>query len=196
MKKDNSMNYLLEIKTILAQARQKAYYAINSAMVEAYWNIGRLIVEEEQHGTDRAAYGKQIIQTISEELTAEFGKGFSKRTIWEIRQFYITFPEYEIMRTLSAQLSWSHFQQVLKVSNENARMYDDLKRQADDNPTIGLLLCTETDSVVAKYSVLNDNKQLFSSKYIHYLPTEEELIREIEQQKLFFEMQRKDNNNG
>lgn len=196
MKKDNSMNYLLEIKTILAQARQKAYSAINSAMVEAYWNIGRLIVEEEQHGTDRAAYGKQIIQTISEELTAEFGKGFSKRTIWEIRQFYITFPEYEIMRTLSAQLSWSHFQQVLKVSNENARMYDDLKRQADDNPTIGLLLCTETDSVVAKYSVLNDNKQLFSSKYIHYLPTEEELIREIEQQKLFFEMQRKDNNNG
>ena len=53
------------------------------------------------------------------------------------------------------------------------RMYDDLKRQSDDNPSIGLLLCTETDSILAKYSVLNDNKQLFASKYMQYLPTEE-----------------------
>jgi len=117
------MNYLIEIKSILSQARQKAYAAINSAMVEAYWKIGKRIVDEEQNGADRAVYGKQIIQTISDELTQEFGKGFSKRTIWEIRQFYSYFSEYEIMRTLFAQLSWSHFQRVLKVSNENARMY-------------------------------------------------------------------------
>lgn len=64
------------------------------------------------------------------------------------------------------------------------RMYDDLKKQAGDNPTIGLLLCTETDSVVAKYSVLHDNPQLFASQYVHYLPSEAELIREIEQQKM------------
>ena len=117
------MNYLIEIKTILSQARQKAYSAINSAMVEAYWNIGKRIVDEEQNGADRAEYGKQIIETISIELTREFGKGFSKRTVWEIRQFYSCFPQYEIMRTLFAQLSWSHFQRVLKVSNEKARMY-------------------------------------------------------------------------
>ena len=67
------------------------------------------------------------------------------------------------------------------------RLYDDLKKRPDDNPTIGLLLCTETDSVVAKYSVLHDNPQLFASKYVHYLPSEEELIREIEQQKLYLE---------
>ncbi|TCV88889.1 uncharacterized protein DUF1016 [Testudinibacter aquarius] len=70
------------------------------------------------------------------------------------------------------------------------RMYDDLKKQQNDNPTIGLLLCTETDSIVAKYSVLKDNAQLFASKYIPYLPTEDELVREIEQQKLLFELQR------
>ena len=69
------------------------------------------------------------------------------------------------------------------------RMYDDLKKQENDNPTIGLLLCTETDSVVAKYSVLNDSPQLFASKYMAYLPSEEELVREIEQQKLIFEQQ-------
>ncbi len=332
------MNYLIEIKNIVTQARRQAYSAINSAMVEAYWNIGRRIVEEEQNGADRAEYGKQIIETISKELTKEFGKGFSARNIRNFRQFYMTFPEIEIRKTLFSKLSWSHFQRVLKVSNEKARMYylteaaentwsvrtldrnistlyydriiasldkemvksemtektktlnpnefiknptvleflnlpthisyteaelekalidnlqdfilelgkgfafvarqehirtetsdfyidlvfynyilkcfvivelktnklthqdigqldmyvrmyDDLKRQKDDNPTIGLLLCTETDSVVAKYSVLNENKQLFASKYMKYLPTEEELKQEIELQKIFLQEQ-------
>ena len=68
------------------------------------------------------------------------------------------------------------------------RMYDDLQKRPDDNPTIGLLLCTETDSVVAKYSVLNDSSQLFASKYMAYLPSEEELVREIENQKIIFEL--------
>lgn len=68
------------------------------------------------------------------------------------------------------------------------RMYDDLQKRPDDNPTIGLLLCTETDSVVAKYSVLNYSSQLFASKYMAYLPSEEELVREIENQKMIFEL--------
>lgn len=110
-----NMNYLIEIKNIVTQARRQAYSAINSAMVEAYWNIGRRIVEEEQNGADRAEYGKQIIETISKELTKEFGKGFGPRTIWNIRQFYIYFPDKQIMKTLFSQLSWSHFQRVLKV---------------------------------------------------------------------------------
>ncbi|MFK8289189.1 YhcG family protein [Capnocytophaga canimorsus] len=330
------MTYITEIKNILSQARQRAYTAINSVMVEAYWLIGRRIVEEEQNGENRAEYGKEVLQTLSIALTNEFGKGYSYRTLREIRQFYLTFPEIEKWRTLFAKLSWSHFQRVLKVSNEKARMYylteaaenmwtvrtldrnistlyydrllasdnklevqeemqnntrllqfeefiksptvleflklpigksytemelekaliddlqefmlelgkgfafvarqqhiktetsdfyidlvfynyilkcfvivelktnklthqdigqldmyvrmyDDLKRQENDNPTIGLLLCTETDGVVARYSILNQNSQLFATKYVHYLPTEEELVREITQQKWFFE---------
>ena len=66
------------------------------------------------------------------------------------------------------------------------RMYDDLFKGADDNPTIGVLLCTDTDSTIAKYSVLNESKQLFAAKYMTYMPTEEELRREIERQKQFF----------
>jgi hypothetical protein len=66
------------------------------------------------------------------------------------------------------------------------RMYDDLKKQADDQPTIGILLCTETDKTIAKYSVLNNNQQLFASKFMPYLPSEQELIEEIERQKLIF----------
>ena len=331
-----SNNYINEIKKILKNARQKAYIAVNSAMVEAYWEIGRRIVEEEQNGKERAEYGKEILQNLSKELTEEFGKGYSYRTLREIRQFYLMFSDFEKWRTVSAKLTWSHFQKVLRVSSEKARifylteaaenmwsvrtldrnistlyynrivasidkktvedemkektkklqakefiknpvvlefldlptnmsytenelekaltddiqkfmmelgkgfafverqqhirtensdfyidlvfynyilkcfvivelkteklthqdigqldmyvrMYDDLKKQENDNPTIGLLLCTDTDRTIIKYSVLNDNKNLFASKYINYLPSEEELINEIERQKILFE---------
>ena len=331
-----SNNYINEIKRILKNARQKAYTAVNSAMVEAYWKIGRRIVEEEQNGKERAEYGKEILQNLSKELTEEFGKGYSYRTLREIRQFYLMFSDFEKWRTVSAKLTWSHFQKVLRVSDEKARifylteaaenmwsvrtldrnistlyynrivasidkktvedemkekikslqteefiknpvvlefldlptnmsytesqlekaltddiqkfmmelgkgfafverqqhirtensdfyidlvfynyilkcfvivelkteklthqdigqldmyvrMYDDLKKQENDNPTIGLLLCTETDRTIIKYSVLNDNKNLFASKYVNYLPSEEELINEIERQKTLFE---------
>ena len=73
------------------------------------------------------------------------------------------------------------------------RMYDDLKRTEGDNPTIGLLLCTETGKDIAKYSVLNGNKQLFAAKYLTYLPSEEELRKEIERQKEIFEAQHRIN---
>lgn len=332
-----SNNYINEIKKILRNARQKAYTAVNSAMVEAYWKIGRRIVEEEQSGRERAEYGKEIIKNLSKELTEEFGKGFGERNIRNIRQFYILFSDYEKWKSLISKLTWTHIQKVLRVSDEKARifylteaaenmwsvrtldrnistlyynrivasidkktvenemkektkklqakefiknpvvlefldlpsnmsytesqlekaltddiqkfmmelgkgfafverqqhihtensdfyidlvfynyilkcfvivelktgklthqdigqldmyvrMYDDLKKQENDNPTIGLLLCTDTDSTVIKYSVLNDNKNLFASKYVNYLPSEEELINEIERQKILFEI--------
>ncbi|MDO9675899.1 PDDEXK nuclease domain-containing protein [Glaesserella parasuis] len=329
-------SYLLEVKQILANARQKAYTAVNSAMVEAYWKIGERIVLEEQNGADRAAYGKEIIKNLSLELTNEFGTGFGERNIRNFRQFYLMFQDLEIWKSVISKLTWTHIQRTLKISNDKARlyylkeaaennwsvrtldrnistlyydrllasqdqsivkaemleksvplqasdliksptvleflnlptnlayteaelekalidnlqqfmlelgkgfafvarqqcirtetsdffidlvfynyilkcfvivelkteklthqdigqldmyvrMYDDLQKRPDDNPTIGLLLCTETDSVVAKYSVLNYSSQLFASKYMAYLPSEEELVREIENQKMIFE---------
>lgn len=346
-------DYIVEIKELLKQARQKAYAAINFAMVEAYWLIGKRIVDEEQQGGKRAEYGKRILETVAKELTAEFGKGFSLRSIRDFRNFYLTFPELlsirqtvsaesesSMLRTAFSKLSWSHFQAVLRVTNEKARlyyltesahqnwsirtldrnistqyyqrllasqikepveqemvektssfqndklefiknpsvleflglpnnlgytekelenalidnlqrfllelgkgyafverqqlirtetsdfyidlifynyllkcfvlielktnkithqdigqldmyvrMYDDLKRQETDNPTIGILLCTETDRTIAKYSVLKENRQLFATKYMSYLPTEEELIAEIERGKLLLKQQ-------
>lgn len=329
------MQYIHDIKQILAQARQKSYQAINSAMVEAYWKIGEKIVLEEQQGKDRAEYGKQIIKTISNSLTQEFGKGFSERNIRKYRQFYLTFPSLENWPTLSTKLQWSHFEIVMRVPDENARiyylteaaqntwsirtldrnistmyyqrllssqnketiekeaenkpneifdfiknptvleflnlptsysyteaelekalidnlqkfilelgkgfafverqqhiktdtadfyidlvfynyilkcfvilelkthtvthqdigqldmyvrMYNDIKKQENDQPTIGILLCTETDKTIAKYSVLSDNKQLFATKYMPFLPTEQELVEEIERQKLILRL--------
>ncbi|TXH23088.1 MAG: DUF1016 family protein [Chitinophagaceae bacterium] len=145
------MNYIVEIKQILAQARQKSYQAINSAMVEAYWLIGKRIVEEEQNGKERADYGKEIIKNISEEMTKEFGKGFSERTLREFRQFHLTFPKLienqlnidenskqNIWRTVFAKLSWSHFQRVLRVPSADARIYY-LKEAASQNWSIRTL---------------------------------------------------------
>jgi predicted nuclease of restriction endonuclease-like (RecB) superfamily len=318
----------LKIKNILQSARDNVYRHINFVMVEAYWHIGKQIVEDEQRGKDRAEYGAYLIKELSSRLTKDFGKGFSQRNLRNMRQFYVYFP---IWQTVSAQLSWSHYTLLLRLENSNARewyakesiasnwsvralerqigtlyyeriisskekqpvvaeatnntkdlqltpkdiikdpyvlefldlkqnnafyesdlesaliekiqdfllelgrgfafvarqkriktetsdfyidlvfynyilkcfviidlksgklthqdvgqmdmyvrMYNDLEIAQNDNPTIGIILCTDKDNTVVKYSVLNDNENLFVSKYQLYLPTEEELRAEIE----------------
>ncbi len=103
------------IKTILDDARNHVYQKVNFIMVEAYWNIGKQIVEEEQNGNYRAEYGKALIQELSKKLTSEFGRGFSKRNLWNMKQFYIVYPK---VQTLSAQLTWSHYQQLIRIDNK------------------------------------------------------------------------------
>jgi hypothetical protein len=93
MELSKQTNYIFEIKQILEKARQKAYSAVNTAMVEAFWLVGQRIVIEEQNGKARAAYGKEIIKNLSVELTNSFGKGYSERSLREFRQFYQTFPD-------------------------------------------------------------------------------------------------------
>jgi len=329
--------FINDIKEILANSRKQAYSAVNSAMVQANWLIGKRIVEEEQNGKERADYGKEILKTLSKELSSEFGKGFDERELRRIRQFYLTFPNRD---TLRPELSWSHYRLLIRVTNEVARnyylteaadqnwsyrtldrnystlyyerllssklkepvveemkdktqvyqqdnlafikdpyvleflqlpenmtyseakleqalldniqkfllelgkgfafvarqrlirtetsdfyidlvfynyilkcfviidlktralthqdvgqldmyvrMYDDLQKSESDNPTIGILLCTETDKTIAKYSVLHQSSQLFASKYMTYLPTEEELAAEIEREKFNIRLQ-------
>lgn len=338
LKETKPTNFYNQIKQILQDARDKAYKQVNFIMVEAYWNIGKRIVEEEQKGEDRAKYGTYLIKELSKQLTDEFGKGFSQRNLRNMRQFYNCFP---IWQTVSAKLSWSHYVLLLKVENEKARNYymeesaksnwsvralerqigthyyervisskekqpvideaeqktkelkltpkdiikdpyvleflelkdnktfreselesaliekiqefllelgrgfafvsrqkrikaetsdfyidlvfynyllkcfvlidlkigklthqdigqmdmyvnifDDLEKSKDDNPTIGIVLCTDKDETVVKYSHINDRDNLFVSKYQLYLPTEEELKREVERDVLEIEMMR------
>ena len=108
------------IKNILQTARDTAYKQVNFTMVEAYWNIGKQIVQEEQNGNDRAQYGKKIIKELSIKLTNDFGKGFSARNIRNMRQFYLVFQKWQ---TVSAKLSWSHYQLIIRVPNQEAREY-------------------------------------------------------------------------
>ncbi len=319
-----------DIKQILEQARSKARSAVNSAMVEAYWLIGKRIVEEEQGGAAKAQYGKRLLENLSKELSHEFGKGFSYSNLRNFRQFYQTYPDQEICYTLCSKLSWSHNRLIMRIEDPKARdyylnevaqqqwsvrqlernikshsyqrllssraetasdtstpsaldfikdpyvleflqlpevgsvkenkleqaiidelqkfllemgkgfsfvarqmristetshfyldlvfynyllkcfviidlktgklshqdigqmdmyvrMFDDLKRGEDDNPTIGIILCDSKDETIVKYSVLKENQQLFASKYQRILPTEEELIAEIEREKQLIE---------
>lgn len=97
-------NYIQDIKEILAQARQKAYTAINVSMIEAYWQIGRRIVEQEQQGEKRAAYGEQVLKELSQALTTEFGKGFSYANLRNFRQFYLTYPDEKRGRIINQMM--------------------------------------------------------------------------------------------
>lgn len=318
------------IAGVIQQARQHVKQAVNQHMVQAYWEIGRLIVEQEQQGQERAEYGKQQLRQLSKRLQNDFGRGFDITNLRNMRRFYLAFP---IRETLSLELSWSHYNVLARIEKPHARewylqeaaqqnwsvraldrqigvlyyerllaskekplveqeaqtkttelvespkdylrdpyildflnlqdktyqesdveqaiisnlqqfllelgkgfafverqqrirtddgdysidlvfynfhlkcfllidlkmhklshqdvgqmdmyvrMYEEQKRRADDNPTIGLILCSERNHTVAKYSVLNESKQLFASKYVTELPSEEELQRELERER-------------
>ena len=314
-----------EIRQILIGARQTAYKAVNFAMVTAYWNIGRLIVEDEQQGSTRAEYGKAVLADLSVRLTEEFGKGFTEANLRNMRQFYQCFPNCYALRS---ELTWTHYRLLIRVQDEDARqwymneaaeqtwssrqldrqisvlyyerllaskdtrpvreeaaqnlslitpqefihdpyvleflnlkdypalretdiekalisnlqefllelgkgfcfvarqkrmryeeedfyvdlvfyhsilkchvlidlklgklshqdvgqmdsyirMFDDLYKHPDDNPTLGLILCSDKNEAVVKYSVLAEHRQIFASKYLLELPAPEVLQREI-----------------
>ena len=87
-----------DIRDIIEQARDTAYRAVNFAMVQAYWHIGKLVVEEEQSGKQRAEYGNELIKQISKKLTTEYGKGFTETNLKYMRQFYNTFEKSHALR--------------------------------------------------------------------------------------------------
>lgn len=113
------LQFYEQIKNILAAARNKVYSAANFAMVEAYWHIGKSIVEQ-QGGEARAEYGAQLIKALSEQMTADFGKGFNARNLNFMRQFYLTFQNVNALRS---ELSWTHYRLLMRVENEKARQF-------------------------------------------------------------------------
>ncbi|MBR7024218.1 MAG: DUF1016 family protein [Bacteroidales bacterium] len=331
-----------DVRAIIDNGLRKAYENVSKVMVYTYWQVGKRIVEEEQHGEKRAEYGKRLLNTLAEDLSKEYATGFSARDLRNYRQLYLNFNDLEIWYARVPNLTWTHYRSLLRVDDENARywylreasremwssrtldrnigsqyyyrllqspkkeavveemkqltaplqadklefiknpvvaeflqlpvntdfteselekaiihhlkdfllemgrgfafmheqyhvstdtgdyfidlvfynvilkcyflidlktttishqdigqmdmyirMFDDMKRSEGDNPTIGLLLCADTGKDIARYSILNDSKQLFASKYLTFMPTEEELRREIERQKEVFILQSK-----
>lgn len=326
---------------IIESSRQAAYQAVNISLIQRNWLIGFRIAEEELQGEGRAEYGASVIKKLAKELTAEYGKGFTKSNLYSFYSFYKIYPGiFQTLSGKSALLSWSHYTMLLQVKDKDARewyereaisqtwsvrtlqrnissqyyyrmlqtqkkdvvkqemqeltsqyqsdklefiknpviaeflglpshtdftesdleksilsnlqkflmelgkgyafvarqqhvhtekqdyyidlvfynyilkcfvlidlktekithqdvgqmdmyirMYDELKRSEGDNPTIGIVLCSDTDEDIARYSILHGNEQLFASKYKLYLPTEEELRAEIETQKAMFYLQ-------
>jgi predicted nuclease of restriction endonuclease-like (RecB) superfamily len=108
------------IRDVLLAARMQVRQTVNTSMVQAYWQIGRLIVEGEQGGSARAEYGKRVLPDLAMRLTSEFGKGFSAPSLWGYRQFHLEFP---ILSTAWRELSWSHFRMLLRVKDAQARSW-------------------------------------------------------------------------
>lgn len=133
--------FLKSIASVLESARKNAKTAVNLTMVYAYFEIGRIIVEEEQNGKNRAAYGKQILQELSEYLTAQFGKGFSVGNLKNIRQFYRVYADDQIGETVFCQfenlpatesgrrfyLSWSHYLKLMRIDNVDERHFYEIE---------------------------------------------------------------------
>ena len=138
-----------EIKTVLESARRNVARQVNSELLSTYWNIGRIISEYEQTVPERADYGKQTLKELAKVLTAEFGKGFSRANLQNMRAFYLT---YEKCQTLSGKLSWSHYCELLSISDPDKRSFyekeavnsnwsvRELKRQIDSSLFERLLL--------------------------------------------------------
>ena len=120
IKNDNEINNIFDnIKELVISSRNKVYSAVNTEMLSLYWNIGKAIMEIQQ-GDERASYGDAVLEKLSQKLTDEFGKGFSKRNLERMRKFYIYFP---IATTVSSQLSWSHYLEILKIEEEPKRNF-------------------------------------------------------------------------
>lgn len=103
------------IGNLLTEGRGKAAQQVNTILVQTYWEIGKYIVEYEQRGNEKAEYGSQLFDRLSRDLTHAYGKGFSRSNLFQIRMLYIKFP---IIQTLSGQLTWSHYVEILKAENE------------------------------------------------------------------------------
>ena len=117
---NNEINDIFNaIKQLVINSKNKVYSAVNTEMLNLYWNIGKAIMEIQQ-GDERANYGDAVLEKLSEKLTAEFGKGFSKRNLERMRKFYIYFP---IATTVSSQLSWSHYLEIIKIEEKYKRNF-------------------------------------------------------------------------
>jgi predicted nuclease of restriction endonuclease-like (RecB) superfamily len=325
MKDIQVLSLFEKIAEVIQSSRKQVRQQVNNVLLMTYWQIGKIIIEDELKGNYRADYGKEVLKSLSDRLTSDFGKGFDIRNLQYMKQFYKNFPNANALRS---ELSWTHYRLLFKVESEKARkwyleeaindnwstralerqinsfyyerllssqnkepvireakqktaelvphdilkdpyvleflelqnrphytetelesaliehmqkfllelgrgfsfvarqkhidldgehfyidlvfynyilkcfllidlkrgklthqdigkmdtyirIYEDKVRQSDDNPTIGLILCSEKNSAIVKYSILSENKQLFASKYKLLLPTEEQLAEQI-----------------
>jgi len=128
-KSEAERDFYQAVTELLHSARSKAHRAVNFTMVEAYWNVGRMIVEEEQRGQERAAYGASLIKELSVRLTQEFGKGFSQPARWNMRQFYNGFP---ILSAVRSELTWTHYKSLIRIEKEVSHSWY-MKEAADQN---------------------------------------------------------------
>lgn len=175
---DTTMNHIFEnIKELVIASRNKVYYTVNTEMLHLYWNIGKIIVDI-QNGEERASYGDAVLEKLSEKLTNEFGKGFSKKNLERMRKFYCLFP---IATTVSSQLSWSHYLSLIKIEEEGKRNFylhecinskwsvRELQRQIDSLMYERLTLSANKEKILElseKGQILKSSKDLIKDPFV------------------------------
>jgi predicted nuclease of restriction endonuclease-like (RecB) superfamily len=128
MNLSHQIEFYSEIRTLIEQSRKEIFESVNSAIIQTYWQVGKLIFEEEGNEGDHPEFGAILIENLKTQLTRDFGNGFDRSNLFNIRHFYTTFPNINALRS---QLSWSHYQLIINVEDEKARLF--YMDQAADN---------------------------------------------------------------
>ena len=178
LKNNNDFNlFFNNIKDLVINSRNKVYQVVNVEMLNLYWNIGKSIVEIQQ-GKKRANYGDAVIDKLSQKLTDEFGKGFSKRNLRTMRKFYLLYPNWQ---TVSAKLSWSHYLELIKIDEEPKRNFylnecinsswsvRELQRQRDSLLYERLIISADKEKILElseKGQVLKSSKDLVKDPFV------------------------------
>ncbi len=169
MLEKNNAEMIQKIKDVILSSRKKLAYEVNNTMLYAYWNIGRIIVENEQKGNIKAEYGKQIMKELSKELRKILGSGFSVSNLFNMRKLYITYPKFQ---TVSGKLSWSHYCELLSIENVDERNFyekecinsnwsvRELKRQLETSLFERLLLSEGKKNKEKVYELSKDGQTL------------------------------------
>lgn len=188
-------DFLTEIKQKIAAAQYEAFRAVNNELINLYWEIGKSIVaKQEAYG-----WGKSVVQTLADELQKEFVgmKGFSVRNLWNMRTFYLEYKESEKLQTLSAQIGWSHnvviFQKFKPEYAGKMNFYlsalNDTVKLADENPSIGIIICKEKKRTTVEYALRDSSQPIGVSTYTlsetlpidlrGFLPTTQEIEEKL-----------------
>jgi predicted nuclease of restriction endonuclease-like (RecB) superfamily len=140
------------IGVTIESARQKAIQAVNNELLRANWEIGKYIVEYEQHGNEKAEYGSALLTNLAKDLKARFGKGFSKSNIYLMRQFYL---KYQIFQSVTGKLTWTHYAELLGVSDDNARGFYE-KQSINENWSVRELKRQISSSLFERLALSKD----------------------------------------
>ena len=169
MLEESNSKMIEDIKEIIINSRNKIAYEVNNTMVLAYWNVGRIIIENEQNGNIKAEYGKQLMKELSKELRKILGSGFSVSNLFNMRRFYLKYPKFQ---TVSGKLSWSHYCELLSIENDDERSFyekecinsnwsvRELKRQLDTSLFERLLLSEGKENKKKVYELSKEGQTL------------------------------------
>jgi predicted nuclease of restriction endonuclease-like (RecB) superfamily len=168
--------FLIEqIGFVLNEGRKQAAKQINNILVETYWNIGKYIVEYEQEGEDKAEYGSELLSSLAKDLKNKYGKGFSKSNVYFMRLFYLKYP---IFQTLSGKLSWSHYTELLSVSDDLARSFYE-KQAVIENWSIRELKRQKESVLFERLALNRDKKEILElSKEGQVISTAKDIIKD------------------